>query len=334
MFICVWNLTTYTYDANQQMDSLKVTKGTSILLEEKIGYDVLGLLQTVTSTTGNKTFSYDKGNQLLSQDIPAAQLSETYTYDATGNRASRTTTKNGVTKHTAFTYNGNNELETVNGEPYTYDKNGNRTLDSRYSYTYNKFDQLTSITDRKTGALTATYTYDDAGRRTSKAVGGKITNYHYGDGIQVLFETDAVGTITAEYIYDPDGLPLVLSKGTQNYYYVYNSLKEIVGLTDRDGNFVATYSYDAWGNILSQSGAMAADNPLRYKGARYDDETDLYYLIARYYQPEEGVFFSADPEGGDLDLAITQNGYNYMNNNPVMMSDTDGNYAWLVIRGC
>ncbi|WP_251636707.1 DNRLRE domain-containing protein, partial [Sporosarcina sp. NCCP-2716] len=55
--------TTYTYDANQQMDSLKVTKGTSVLLEEKIGYDVLGLLQTVTSTTGNKTFSYDKGNQ-------------------------------------------------------------------------------------------------------------------------------------------------------------------------------------------------------------------------------------------------------------------------------
>ncbi|GKV68547.1 hypothetical protein NCCP2716_10450 [Sporosarcina sp. NCCP-2716] len=83
---------------------------------------------------------------------------------------------------------------------------------------------------------------------------------------------------------------------------------------------------------MSQSGEMATDNPLRYKGARYDDETGLYYLIARYYQPEEGVFLSADPEGGDLDLAITQNGYNYATNNPVMYTDPDGNYIWLAIN--
>ena len=151
-------------------------------------------------------------------------------------------------------------------------------------------------------------------------------------GINVLFETDSSGNITAEYVYDPDGMPLIMTKNGQNYYYVYNINKEITSLTNASGDVVATYTYDAWGNILSQSGTMATDNPLRYKGYRFDEETGLYYLIARYYQPAEGVFLTADPEGGDTEDAKTQNGYNYANNNPVMMTDPDGNFAWLAIN--
>lgn len=163
--------TTYTYDANQQMENLKVTKEASILLEATIGYDVLGLIQSVTSSAGNKAFSYDKGNQLLSQEISSAQLNEIYTYDAAGNRTSRTATKNGVATNTAYSYDNNNQLITVNGQPYYYDANGNRTKDSPYRYTYNKFDQLTSIADNQTETRIAQYTYDDAGRRTSKTIG-------------------------------------------------------------------------------------------------------------------------------------------------------------------
>ncbi|XCS12101.1 RHS repeat-associated core domain-containing protein [Aeribacillus pallidus] len=49
------------------------------------------------------------------------------------------------------------------------------------------------------------------------------------------------------------------------------------------GNIASSYQYDAWGNLLSQSGDMAAENPYRYAGYQYDEETGLYYLIARYY---------------------------------------------------
>ncbi|WP_203364733.1 RHS repeat-associated core domain-containing protein, partial [Bacillus sp. REN10] len=83
---------------------------------------------------------------------------------------------------------------------------------------------------------------------------------------------------------------------------------------------------------LSESGSMAGETPIRYKGYRYDIETGLYYLIARYYQPAEGVFLTVDPEGGDTNDPKTQNGYAYANNNPVMMTDPDGNCAWLVIN--
>ncbi|MGE6415603.1 DNRLRE domain-containing protein [Planococcus kocurii] len=323
--------TNYTYDTNQQMDTLKVVKGTAVLLEEKLGYDAIGLIESVTSSAGNKAFRYDKGNQLLTQNISAAQLSETYTYDGAGNRLNRSATQNGLTTDTTYSYDGNNRLTAVDGQTYSYDANGNRTKDGQYIYSYNKFDQLIS-TKTLAGGTVATYQYDDQGRRTSKTTGGQTTNYHYGEGINVLFETDASGTITAEYLYDPEGYPLVMSKGGQNYYYTYNMLKEITGLTNSSGTVVATYTYDAWGNILSQSGSMAAANPIRYKGYRYDDETKLYYLIARYYQPNEGVFLSVDPEGGDTDDPKTQNGYAYASSNPIMYTDPDGNYFWLAVN--
>ncbi|MEK1832400.1 RHS repeat-associated core domain-containing protein [Priestia megaterium] len=73
------------------------------------------------------------------------------------------------------------------------------------------------------------------------------------------------------------------------------------------------------------SGQTDIKNPFTYAGYMQDDETDMYYLIARYYNPEQGVFISADPDPGDDDDPITQNGYTYVSNNPVSNVDEDGN---------
>ncbi|WP_304363005.1 RHS repeat-associated core domain-containing protein, partial [Bacillus toyonensis] len=42
---------------------------------------------------------------------------------------------------------------------------------------------------------------------------------------------------------------------------------------------------------------IAADNPFGYAGYMYDKEIGMYYLIARYYNPDHGVFLSVDPDG-------------------------------------
>ena len=64
------------------------------------------------------------------------------------------------------------------------------------------------------------------------------------------------------------------------------------------GNVVVSYTYDAWGNILDTSGILASTlgklNPLRYRGYVYDQETKLYYLQSRYYNPNTGRFMNAD----------------------------------------
>ncbi len=58
----------------------------------------------------------------------------------------------------------------------------------------------------------------------------------------------------------------------------------------------------------------------------------MYYLMVRYYEPKHGVFLSLDPDPGDEDDIITQNGYTYANNNPVMLVDPDGHWVWLAVN--
>ena len=65
----------------------------------------------------------------------------------------------------------------------------------------------------------------------------------------------------------------------------------------------------------------------------YDKEIGMYYLIARYYNPEHGVFLSVDPDPGDEDDPVTMNGYTYGDNNPVMKVDPDGHAAWWLVSG-
>ena len=76
------------------------------------------------------------------------------------------------------------------------------------------------------------------------------------------------------------------------------------------------YTYDAYGNAISDNGED--DNPYRYCGENYDEETGLYYLRARYYDPSIGRFMSEDPAQDGL------NWYVYCGNNPVMHIDPLG----------
>ena len=80
---------------------------------------------------------------------------------------------------------------------------------------------------------------------------------------------------------------------------------------------MAEYKYDAWGNIISETGTFAAKNPYRYAGYRCDPETGLYYLLAWYYDAENGRIISRDAvQQINLDA--------YAANNPVMFVDRSG----------
>ena len=72
--------------------------------------------------------------------------------------------------------------------------------------------------------------------------------------------------------------------------------------------------------------ALGIQNPFRYRGYVYDQETGLYYLQTRYYDPELGRFISADDlsclgAGGEL---LGCNLFAYCGNNPVNRTDPDG----------
>ncbi|MEC2394484.1 RHS repeat-associated core domain-containing protein, partial [Bacillus toyonensis] len=233
-------------------------------------------------------------------------------------------------KNVSLTFNAGNQLDTYGNEKLKYDANGNRPADGKYSYTWNEVDQLTTITKQGETTPFAKYKYDDDGRRIEKEVNGQITRYFYdGDSINPLYETDGSGNVLRQYVYSIDGVRLAMKAQGQTLFYHYNPRGDVVAMTDQNGQVVANYEYDAWGNVLkSDTKGIAADNPFGYAGYMYDKEIGMYYLIARYYNPDHGVFISVDPDPGDQDDPVTQNGYTYGDNNPVMMVDPDGHLAW------
>lgn len=313
----------YTYDSANQLTSFTVKNEDVLFLSETFEYDANGNITSISSNSENQFFSYDASNQLKNHTLPNG-TEEAYDYDLAGNRIKKVEKENNQIRETLYSYNGNNQLTQIDGQMFSYDKDGNRIKDGQFLYEYDKLGNLVSIKSIS-GQEIAVYTYDEQRRRTSKTMNGQRINYHYGNGILVLFETDATGNIIAEYSYDQNGFPKTLTKNGQTYYYVLNGHNDVVALTDQLGQTVASYTYDAWGVILSQSGPMAEENPLRYASYRYDNETNLYYLIARYYNPKEGVFLSRDSQAGNLEDPKSQNGYNYASQNPLIYFDPDGN---------
>ena len=139
-------------------------------------------------------------------------------------------------------------------------------------------------------------------------------------------------------------------------YYLKNAHGDIVMIAGSDGTVVKEYAYDAFGNEKPadddtgpppEPGDPPApapdpdDNPFRYCGEYWDEESGTYYLRARYYAPRLGRFTQEDTHWntsnniyGDSPgenpmpkiTAIMQSGnlYVYCVNNPVKNTDPSG----------
>ncbi len=104
---------------------------------------------------------------------------------------------------------------------------------------------------------------------------------------------------------------------------------------DKNGKTVVEYTYDTWGKVISVTGSLAStlgqNQPFRYRGYVYDNETGFYYVSSRYYDSEVGRWIS--PDSTDImlehldDSILATNLYAYCLNNPVNMFDPDGEFA-------
>ena len=192
------------------------------------------------------------------------------------------------------------------------------------------------------GTNTLSFSYDDNGVRVRKTVNG-VDHLYTVNGSQILAEE--WGNELLVYLYDANGAPIGMEYRNSTYapgaydLFVFetNMFGDITGVYDADGNKLISYTYDAWGNCqttlhtqnLSGSDYYAQKNPFRYRGYYYDTELGLYYLNARYYDPNTGRFISADSIeylGADGSL-IGYNLYAYCDNNPVMNVDLTGHFV-------
>ncbi len=210
---------------------------------------------------------------------------------------------------------------------YEYDSRGNRTQASAREidtsnfvpseYEYNEWDELSGI---RINGSTYSFEYDPEELRTVKETPEESIRYHCDDNGLVIAESDATDTVTAQNIWGHK--PLARKINGSYYYYVYNGHGDVIQVLDESGNIVNSYQYDEWGNILNQQETV--DNPLKYCGEYYDDESGLYYLRARYYDPKVGRFVSQDEEEGDITNPLTLNRYAYCAGNPLIYVDPSG----------
>ena len=103
---------------------------------------------------------------------------------------------------------------------------------------------------------------------------------------------------------------------------MYNGHGDTVVIVDEEQEVLNTYTYDEWGNIKEETGSF--ENPYLYAGYYYDEETGIYYLISRYYNPILARFISEDSYRGEYTDPLSLNRYVYVSNNPLIYIDPEG----------
>ncbi|MDN4619635.1 RHS repeat-associated core domain-containing protein [Paenibacillus sp. PsM32] len=343
------------YDNHEQL--IEVSTGKNNDYKVTYAYRPQGMLESITHrplVTGKilkANYTYNTLNQLtaMTNNLDKDELSASlYDYDSNGNIVKSIERRKGQdTTEKRYEYDKLNRLiEVYSGNillsRYTYDLRGNRlTLEnnqeeklSEINYGYNALDQLDQY---KEGTTSTTFHYLPSGIRYEKNVSekdnqGRINTkkHHYvsNDEGKVVFE--AMDQKFNEYIRG-DRVLLKFSKSnlynsqySTPHYYLYNGHGDVIGLLDGYGTQVNTYDYDEFGNTVAEK--EKTWNPFKYAGEYQDNESGLYYLNARYYDPSMGRFLNEDTYEGDIYDLLTLNVFTYVINNPLIYTDPTGNH--------
>ena len=238
-------------------------------------------------------------------------------------------------------------LTNFNGKTITYDEIGNPIKYLGDTLTWTEGRRLASLSRPYPGQpenqTIYTYEYNAAGQRTSKtktySINGESTTTEFiyeGDLLVGQKTSDGKGDMT--FLHDDTGAYIGLIYEGAEYYYMKNVQGDIIGIVDSAGLILAIYAYTPWGQLLTidrVTGSSYSDgdssigsiNPIRYRGYYYDNETRLYYLNSRYYDPEVGRFLNADGYVSTGQGIIGFNMFAYCLDNPVNNVDFSGTLA-------
>ncbi|MGC2531302.1 MAG: RHS repeat-associated core domain-containing protein [Candidatus Acidiferrum sp.] len=163
-----------------------------------------------------------------------------------------------------------------------------------------------------------TFKYDPFGRRIYKSSSSATSVYAY-DGDNLIEETNSSGSVVARYAQTENiDEPLAMLRSSATSYYQADGLGSITSLSNAAGALAQTYTFDSFGNQTASTGSLT--NSFRYTAREFDSETSLYYMRARYFDPQVGRFISEDPIGFSGDINV----YRYSFNSPVNLDDPSG----------
>ena len=321
----------YTYDSLNRLTNLLNRKSDGeVISSYAYTLAAAGNRIRVVEDTGRKVnYSYDKTYKLTNESINdpvSGSRMFNYTYDAVGNRLTKT--DNGVV--TTYTYDANNRLLTEGSTTYIYDNNGNTLAKSSaienviYGYDFQNHLVRANITNSASESSFVDYVYDANGIRVQKTENeANVTKYIVDKNqpfAQVLLETDGGNSNIVSYVYGDD----LISQnrvGSLSYYH-YDGQMSTRKLTNETGTTTDSYAYDAFGILMNSTGIT--ENNYLYTGEQYDPNIGFYYLRSRMYNPSIGRFLTPDMNEGSIYDPVSLHKYTYSANNPINLVDPSG----------
>ncbi|MCF5322302.1 RHS repeat-associated core domain-containing protein, partial [Pseudomonas simiae] len=299
----------YHYDDQQRLHAHAVTQQQHTLYQRHYDYDQSGNLTRLLDTRkGEHHYHYDPLNRLTRADHSQGEQ-ERFAHDPAGNLLMQNRPGPDIV--------AGNRLMIQGDHHYDYDAFGNLIRQRRgkghalvTEYRYDCQHRLIGI--KKPNGQTVSYCYDPFGRRISKTLDGITTEFFWqGDTLIAEHHADR----HRSYLYEPNTFrPLVLLEGfgpkeTKAYHYQLDHLGTPQELTASDGKIVWSAHYRAYGEI-TRLDIGKIDNPLRFQGQYFDQESGLHYNRHRYYNPDIGRYLTPDP----VKLAGGINAYQYVPN--------------------
>ncbi len=280
-------------------------------------------------------FLYNMRNEVTSATIE--NKAYLYAYDGIGNFISNS--RDGAT--TSFIANQLNQYASINQTngtlALTYDADGNLTFDGVRTYAWDDANRLATVSLGDEVILQNEY--DTRSRRVRKVTPETTHTFVY-DGWNLVKETIVFtngATEVVHYVWGKDfsgtmqgaggvGGLLAVKRNGAWYHPFYDNNGNVTAYVDSQGNVVASYSYDAFGNTITQSGAMADIFSHRFSTKYLDAGTGHYYYGYRFYSPVLSRWLNRDPiaeEGGVNLYAFCENRIGFF--------DSLGQKRWVMI---
>ncbi|MFN7894124.1 MAG: RHS repeat-associated core domain-containing protein [Pirellula sp.] len=318
---------TRQYDGRGRLVNKTVTLGTQILSEYKYVLDPTGRVAEATMDGVRLVYAYDAAYRLVSETTKLGPIF--YTYDAVGNRLIR----EAADDRTTYIYDENNRLLQIDSSSgavrFTFDAAGNQTrrqVDNQnftnYSWDAENRLERVEISD-EAGTRFEQSRYDSAGNRIASITAQGEVRYLLdlnGEFSQVAAEYTPEGVLLASIV---RGVNVIgETRQGQSVVFITDRLGSIRAISSSAGAIVARFDYDAYGVQISSDGITSS--PQRFTGESRSSLSGIDYLRARYYDPSQGRFLSADPFAGRLIKPVSLHKYQYADLDPVNNRDPSG----------
>ena len=267
-----------------------------------------------------------------------------------GNRNSRNVSGVANVASTSYaTYDSNDRLGSTlanNTAASSFDANGNTlqfNLDGNGLWDYTDPDEydfenrlITAHRTINNQLSTINIVYDGDGNRIGKTVNGVTLKYLIDDRnptgfAQVLEEQDSSGTPIVTYVWGLGLAPVCQTRGVVTSYFGCDGQGTVRFLTfgdgDNKGYISDTYTFDAFGILISTAtinNQPSTINNYTYTGQQWDSDLGMYYLRAKYDNPNAGRFWTMDTYEATKEEPTELHKYLYVAGNPLAKVDPLG----------